>query len=139
MLRLLLREVRGLIMKTTKWLATRVLHDPSGKKIEVQLGFPEPWGTDWRCAYRITGLKPRARYGAGVDAMQALSSAFESIATDLRESGQTLSWLGMQGETGIRRQVPIAMGPQFANKIEALIDKQIVSFIEKKKKKAGLL
>ncbi len=124
-------------MKTEeKWLATRTLRDEtdSAVEVEVQLGFPEFRAEgEWWCAFRLKGLDPqKIEYGIGVDALQAIMTALEGIATFLRTSGRTLSWMGMPGETGIRRQIPMFMGADFANEIEAHIDAKIEAFSKTK-------
>ncbi len=124
-------------MKTEeKWQATRELLDPTDPtvKVEIQLGYPEIRTEDeWACSFRIVGLDTEIfEYGIGVDALQALTTALEGIAAFLRGSGRSLSWIGMPGETGIRRQVPISMGTAFANEIEAHIDAKIESFVKEK-------
>ncbi len=122
-----------------RWLATRVLQDAANPDIalEVQLGFPEPWENDlWLCAFRVKGLKRgKIEYGGGIDALQALMNALQGIATQLRESGRALTWIDMAGETGIRRQVPICIGPEFANEIEKHIDKKMEAYVRKGEKK----
>lgn len=120
-------------MKTNeKWQATRELLDPTDPtvKVEVQLGYPEMRTPDeWACPFRIVGLDAEVvEFGIGVDALQAIMMAIEGIATYLRSSGRSLSWLGMPGETGIRRQIPMMMGAEFANEIEAHIDAKIEAF-----------
>jgi hypothetical protein len=120
-------------MKTNEnWQATRELRDSTDPtvKVEVQLGYPEMRTSDeWACPFRIVGLDAEIfEYGIGVDALQAIMMGIEGIATYLRSSGRSLSWIGMPGETGIRRQIPMMMGPEFANEIEAHIDAKIEGF-----------
>ncbi len=122
--------------KTPKWLATRVLQDSAHPEVEleVQLGLPEqaPNG-DFRCAFRVKGLnRGETAYAAGVDALQALINALEGVATQLRESGLALTWMG--GDPGLRRQIPIFLGPEFANEIESIIESKVESFILQKKR-----
>jgi hypothetical protein len=123
-----------------KWLATRVLHDASNPnvEVEVQIGFPEPWEDGlWRCAFRVEGLPAgEADHGLGGDALQAINGAQDGIAKKLRESGRRFTWPGFEGETGIRRQIPIIFGAKFADEIEALIDKKMEAFVRRKAKKA---
>jgi hypothetical protein len=119
-----------------QWFATRVLQDSADPtlELEVQLGFPEQAQGDYRCAFRVKGLNQgKTEYSGGVDALQALVNALEGIATQLRESGRSLTWLG--GDPCLRRTVPVFLGPAFANAIEAHIDAQIASFIEAKKER----
>jgi hypothetical protein len=120
-------------MKTEeKWLATRTLHDQTGPAatVEIQIGFPERRTADeWACPFRIVGLGADiSEYGIGADALQALITAHEGVATALRASGRKLSWMGLPGETGIRRQIPIYIGPDFADEIESYIDAKIEAF-----------
>ena len=140
-LRLLLRKVRGLNMKTNqKWLTTRILHDASNPdvEVEVQIGFPEPWEDGlWRCAFRVEGLTAgEPDYGIGADALSAINGAQDNIAKKIRESGRRFSWGPLKGETGIRSQLPIFINAEFADEIEALIEKKIEAFVRRKAKKA---
>ena len=126
-------------MKTTeKWLATRTLRDIQcpDVELEVQLGFPELLESGyWRCAYRVMGLDGNElSYCEQVDALQALLDSISSIAHRLRESGRSLSWLDMPGETGIRRQIPIFLGAEFANDVESIIDAMLNAYVERKQK-----
>jgi hypothetical protein len=127
-------------MKTKRqWLATRALRDSANPELEVeiQLGRPEQLEDgNFRCAFRLTGLnRGETVYAGGIDALQALVNALDGIATQLRESGRGLTWMG--GEPGLRRQVPIFLGPEVANEIESLIEGKIDSFIQNKKSDAG--
>jgi hypothetical protein len=123
-----------------KWLATRVLHDASNPdvEVEVQIGFPEPWeGGLWRCAFRVEGLTAgEPDYGIGADALSAINGAQDGIAKQFRESGRRFSWGPLKGETGIRPQLPIFINAEFADEIEALIEKKIEAFVRRKAKKA---
>ncbi len=74
----------------------------------------------------------KVNYANGVDALQALINALDSIATELRESGRVLTWLG--GDHSIRRHVPTFLGSEFADEIEALIEARIKAFTESKKR-----
>jgi hypothetical protein len=126
-------------MKTEeKWLATRKLNDQTDPavEVEVKLGYPEQRTPDeWACPFRILGLDAEiAEYGIGMDSLQALMMAHEGIATSLRSSGRKLSWIGIPGETGIRRQIPMMMGADFANEIEAHIDAKIEALNAAKQK-----
>lgn len=126
----------------SNWQAVRILQDmgDSRVKIEVQLGYPvapSPSDDLWRCAYRVTGLGSRkTQYGAGCDALQAIMSAFDGLALLLRSSGRKFKWIDLEGETGVRRQIPIFLGAEFADEIETHIDKQIESFVKAKQKAA---
>jgi hypothetical protein len=127
-------------MRTKRqWLATRVLRDPANPaiEVEVQLGTPEQLEDgNFRCPFRLTGLNQgETAYAGGIDALQALVNALDGIATQLRESGRGLTWMG--GEPGLRRQVPIFLGPELADAIESVIEGKIDSFLRDKKGAAG--
>lgn len=125
-------------METMKWLAVRTLQDEADPKVvvEIQIGFPEQRKPDeWACPFRIVGLDAEiSEYGIGMDSLQALIMAHEGIAVALRASGRKLSWLGIPGETGIRRQIPVHITADFANEIEDHIDAKIAAFVEAKQK-----
>lgn len=128
-------------MKTNqKWLATRKLHDASNPvvEVEVQIGFPEPCEDGlWRCAFRVEGLAAgETDYGIGADALSAINGAQDGIAKQFRESRRRFSWGPLVGETGIRRQIPIFINAEFADEIEALIEKKMEAFVRRKAKTA---
>ena len=141
MLGVLLCTVCGLNMETKqKWFATRVLHEASNPdvEVEVQIGFPEPWEDGmWRCAFRVEGLTAgETQYGIGADTLSAINGAQDGIAKQFRESGRRFSWGPLKGETGIRPQIPICINAEFADKIEALIEKELEAFSRRSIKKA---
>ena len=123
-----------------KWFATRILHDASNPdvQVEVQIGFPEPWEDGlWRCVFRVEGLTVgETQYGVGADVLSAINGAQDAIAKQFRESGRRFSWGPLEGETGIRRQLPIFINAKFADEIEALIEKKMEAFVRRKAKKA---
>ena len=123
-----------------KWFATRILHDASNPdvQVEVQIGFPEPWEDGmWRCAFRVEGLtEGETQYGIGADTLSAINGVQDALAKQFRESGRRFSWGPLEGETGIRRQLPIFINAEFADKIEALIEKELEAFVRRKAKKA---
>ena len=91
---------------------------------------------DFRCAFRVKGWnRGETAHAGGVDELQALINALEGIATQLRESGRALSWLG--GDPGVRREVPIFLVPEFAHEIESIIEAKIESFIVQQKERAS--
>lgn len=126
--------------KDQKWLATRRLHDASDPdvEVEVQIGFPEPWEDGlWRCVFRVKGLTAgEADYGIGADALSAINAAQDGLAKQFRESGRRFSWGELKNETGIRPQLPIFINAEFADEIEALIEKKIETFVKEKQKAA---
>jgi hypothetical protein len=123
-----------------KWFATRRLHEASNPdvEVEVQIGFPEPWEDGlWRCAFRVEGLSSgEADYGIGADVLSAINGAQDGVAKQIRESGRRFSWGPLEGETGIRRQIPLIFGAKFADEMEALIDKKMEAFGRRSMKKA---
>ena len=65
----------------------------------------------------------------GIDQMQAILLAFESVRTTLRNSGIEWRWIhGEKGETGIPRFVPIGFGRRFASRLESIIDAEVNKF-----------
>lgn len=87
-------------------IATRVLRvgDNTGTEILVQIGKPCQFadGRGYYCPYQIVGLgDTKVRYGAGIDAVQALQLVMGIIGADLysrnRSCGGELRWEGGEG------------------------------------------
>lgn len=75
---------------TTDPIARRVLTRADGAPVTVEIDRPAPFDpddaeTDWYCPYRITGAgaESTASHASGVDAVQALKSAFTKISAYL--------------------------------------------------------
>jgi hypothetical protein len=83
-------------------IALRQLTLDGSATVTVELLAPTPsdQSDDFRCGYRIDGLgASKVRYAYGVDSMQALLLAMQSIAAHLYTSEEAktgrLQWLGM--------------------------------------------
>jgi hypothetical protein len=129
-------------MGMTPILVRRRLKDVSSPNlfVDVEISFPEEVSQyEWRCRFSLVGLDSPFAEAYGFDALQALQTALDAVATAIRKSGRRLTWEGAvdNGDSGFRRQVPIALGLAFAESIEAKIDQQIELFIEEKKTKIG--
>src|SRR2546425_2145438 len=107
----------------------------SRKALTVTLGKPRRMrdGEDWECPFRIEGLGSRSRgiqYGYGVDAIQALTTALEGIRVTLEERGKPLSWIGGgPGDAGFERPVPSSLGPEFAQRLNRMLDHEFAQFV----------
>lgn len=103
--------------------------------VRVTLGTPTPHGSagDWACPFRIRGGGLSiVDAGYGVDSLQALTTALDGIRVRLDESGLALGWkVGPEreavfdGETGLARTIPIALGPVFRRRLERLLDREL--------------
>lgn len=112
----------------SQWVATRELTDEAANTFKAQIGAPEKLRDDeWRCRFRIQGLnKGKIHHAHGVDATQALVNTLEGLARLIRASEKRLTWVGGEpGDAGFRIQVPIYLGPDFASKIEAMIEREV--------------
>ena len=76
-------------------------HDKAAEEIILVLGKPQqfPDSGDYYCPYQITGLgSQKVKYGAGIDAFQAIQLTIEKIAIDLwslnKELQGRLRWEG---------------------------------------------
>jgi len=95
----------------------------------VRLARPQrdPRG-DWVCQFAITGIgRYRLNAGRGVDAFQALQNALEGIRLMVDESGRKLSFLDM-GDPFFPKHVPQCFGPEFEQKLNLHIEREIVRF-----------
>ena len=114
-------------------IGVRRLSRAGSQKVTVSLGKPRRMksGKDWECPFRIAGLGTRGiQYGYGVDAVQALTTAFEGIRVTLERSGKRLSWIGGNpGDPGFERPVPSALGLKFLRRLNRMIDRQVAQFV----------
>jgi hypothetical protein len=117
-------------------MAERRLVTPDGAAVRVAIGVPRRRKeAEWACPFRIHGAGiSRVDYGYGVDSMQALATALESIRVALDETGLPLGWdMGrgavFEGETGFTRSIPFAFGPVFTRRLERrvfrLLDREV--------------
>ena len=118
------------------WIATRLLLDPTGQRVEVAIGVPYDDGRNWYCPYRIERAgEVTIKKAGGEDALQSLALAIEALSHSLEQSGATLTWHVLQndtpiptaelGDTGIYRLLPSALGFPFYNELRKLVDGQI--------------
>lgn len=103
--------------------------DPS-RRIIVSLGLPRQVGSgEWQCRVGIDGLTsdPIVKPVSGTDSVQALLLAFQYLRLSLKDSKCRLAWPdnGIPCPAGdIPRQVPTALGEEFAERIEQLIERE---------------
>jgi len=81
-------------------IATRILtlSDKSNQKVSIRLHAPEPAKVDWICRFEIDWPEGKGeRWGAGVDAVQALLAALQMIGAEIYASEENksgkLMWL----------------------------------------------
>ncbi|HET6147919.1 MAG TPA: hypothetical protein VFH68_10340 [Polyangia bacterium] len=94
---------------------------------------------DWECPFHI-GLPPDAgiEFGHGIDAFQALIQAIEGIRTRLEQRRRQFTWRGGEpGDAGFPRLVPMFYGRQFAERINKLIDDEVLRFASNAARAAG--
>ena len=112
-----------------------------GGTVRVAIGVPrrDRNGGHWVCPFRIHGAGiSRVEYGAGMDSMQALTTALDGTRALLDESGLALGWdLGdgvvWTGETGFARSVPIGFGAAYARRVGRLMDRELEREVRKLK------
>lgn len=101
--------------------------DPS-RRIVVSLGLPrQVHPLEWECGVHIDGLEPTWERVGGVDSMQALPLAVETLRLSLKRSPYRLAWLGdstFYPAGGIPRQVPADLGEEFDERMEQLIERE---------------
>ena len=125
-----------------QWIATRLLLDRDGRRVEVAIGVPYDDGRNWYCPYRVdrageVTIKKRA---GGVDGLQALALASEALSQLLEQSGETLTWhvlengvpvaVGETGDTGIYRLLPAALGFPFYKKMRQLVEDEVAQLAD---------
>jgi len=111
-------------------VASRELTDAKNPKrrIVVALGAPRQVDSmEWECKLHIDGLEPIMHQISGVDSMQALLLGVEALRLSLKRSPYRLARPddGIPCPAGdIPLQVPSALGEEFAERIERLIDRE---------------
>lgn len=115
-----------------EFIAERVYHNESGEaQITVRIGRPERVAEgEYRCAFQLLGLGGSPiLYAYGIDGFQALQMALEGIRAGIEKSGKSLFWQGGEaGDVGFPRTVPVYYGPEFAQRINRLIDEEVERF-----------
>jgi hypothetical protein len=107
------------------------LMDEPARSLVVTIGTPSPDpepGT-WACEFQIEGIPDdRIRRGYGVDSLQALQSAIQGVKATIAESGLVASWNSEPGDIGIPATIPTYEGSGFAQRIELMIEREVVDF-----------
>ena len=116
--------------ETAPVIATRTLKVAgSRRKAVVTLRMPVDRGDDhWQCAYHISG-SDGVGLGHGVDAMQALQGALVAIRRDLDQTKGRYTWV-TRGEHGFLQQVVHGFGPAFDDRIEQVIEREVVDYVD---------
>jgi len=108
------------------------------RRIVVALGRPQQIGRrEWRCDIRIDGLEAILKQVVGVDSLDALLLGVQAIRWSLMHSGRKLAWpdTGVPCFSGdIPRQVPTALGEEFDERLEQLIDSEAPRLLKLRKK-----
>lgn len=119
---------KGNFQKIHRVVARRVITeaDSPDREVTLTIGMPRSIERDqWQCSILIEGLQdsPIADSATGIDSLQALLLAVESVRSHLKESGRRFAWLGESElfDTGIPRQVPVGFGRKFEERIERAI------------------
>jgi hypothetical protein len=108
----------------------RLSRNASNKYVTVSLGKPQKMkGGDWKCPFQITGIRG-IRYGYGIDAIQAITTALEGIRVILGQSREGLSWAGGEaGDPGFDRILSTSFGLKFTRRLNRIVDREIVRFV----------
>ncbi len=104
------------------------------KVITLTLGKPRIVKDDeWVCFYRIKGLgKATLKYVYSFDMLQALLLAIEGMRVDLESQDGQFLWAGGEaGDIGIPRFVPTYYGKEFSDRLNQVIDKELIRFSKK--------
>lgn len=85
---------------------------------------------DYFCPYALEGLgDQKASEAWGMDSMQALQNALQSIRLELTPHARNLSWAGGQeGWLGFPKVIPDLFGPMFTLRLEKLVDRETDRF-----------
>lgn len=112
---------------SNQWIATRILSDVSGDKMEISIGTPSSFtATEWTCSVRVVDAgKEQLLTARGADAFQSLMLGLELIRTHLSRTGKTWTWMGEPGDHGFPRYVPYFYGVAFSDKLGKMIDDEV--------------
>lgn len=114
-------------------IATRTLYQsaPRKKMSVLQIGKPQKVSDqEWRCPFHISNVgMSNIEFGHGIDALQSIIQAIEGSRVVLARRGTGFRWDGGDvGETGLPRYVPLMFGKKFAQRVNRMIDREIVVF-----------
>lgn len=127
---------RDLFVNKARVIARRTLTISGAKDrtVAVSMGIPHltpgPGFEVWECSISIAGLRPEPLVDSvtGVDSLQALLLAVQTIRWHLTQSGVNFEWLGEtllgSNDGGIPRFLQIGMGKEFDERIDAAIDRE---------------
>ena len=124
-------------------LITRTLLDSEspGTIVTVSIELPIQTDGDWECAYCIDGMDI-AGCVHGVDGLQALLLAVESVRQAIARSDRTLTWVidGQPaadiGDPGIPKHVPTIVDRAEQMRINDMIDQSVERWLEERAKGA---
>jgi hypothetical protein len=129
-------------MGKPKPIAVRRLRKRPQGTVTIALYPPEPApGTPpgkWQCRFRIAGIHTSGtQLSYGVDQFSALAGALELIRLSLEPAAKTLSWeIGPEGDLGFPRVLLNALGVPFSQRLNEVIDREIVKHVGRLKKRA---
>ena len=110
------------------------------RRIIVSLGLPRQVSPgEWQCRVGIDGLssEPIVKPVSGADSVQALLLAFQYLRLSLKDSKCRLAWPdnAIPCPAGdIPRQVPTALGEEFTERIEQLIERETPRLLKVREK-----
>jgi len=112
-------------------LGTRWLVEARNPRVRalVQLGEPEQVAKhEWRCPYEIRGAGARGvKYAYGVDALQALSLAFQGIRALVDSLPHDLDWMGEPIELAFPRMIPYFGSNKFTRRLQKMVDQELAA------------
>jgi hypothetical protein len=111
-------------------IATRRLRLSKGKKVSTltaKIGLPRRvTAGEWACPFWISDLPGnRVETARGIDAVQAIVLALESIRLKLKTVEGRMSWPGSRDLMDFPQYVPDFFGPEFSERIEKLIAREV--------------
>ena len=110
-------------------IALRTLQNlGTGADVVLFIDFPKEDAGDWRCEYRVQGLRDQTsdvQFAMGIDGWQALSNALTGMRLTLCKSYDELRMFGHAYEGFFPRWEPMQLGREFLAHIQKLIDEQM--------------
>lgn len=117
--------------KPKRLIVARRRYDVGKRKVDAILYLPfrsDDPSKDWVAEFQIKGLARKiAGRVFGVDSLQALLLGAQALRLQM-EALKVFSWVGLERNTGIPREIPWSYGREFSEQAEELVTSEALRF-----------